>query len=163
FLTCSRRPAEAGLYVRKARLRIRTEGVVFERRGRLQPARRTTYSGGGACGFFPPLPPTQTPARCGVGICDGEIFLWGGGAKSAAGLAELDGKLRASERLTLEDGVALFNSPDLLAVGALANREREKRHGARTYFNYNLRLEPTNVCVASCLFCSFARLQPSDA
>ena len=51
----------------------------------------------------------------------------------------------------------------LLAVGSLANREREKRHAARTYFNYNLRLEPTNVCVASCLFCSFARLQPSDA
>ena len=48
----------------------------------------------------------------------------------------------------------------LLAVGWLANREREKRHGARTYFNYNLRLEPTNVCQASCLFCSFARLQP---
>ena len=81
----------------------------------------------------------------------------------AAGLAQIDGKLRANERLTLEDGVTLFNSPDLLAVGALANREREKRHGARTYFNYNLRLEPTNVCVASCLFCSFARLQPSDA
>jgi len=58
--------------------------------------------------------------------------------------------------------VALFNAPDLLAVGALANREREKRHGARTYFNYNLRLEPTNVCVASCLFCSFARLRPGD-
>ena len=81
----------------------------------------------------------------------------------AAGLAEIDGKLRSNERLTLEDGVALFNAPDLLAVGVLANREREKRHGARTFFNYNLRLEPTNVCVASCLFCSFARLQPSDA
>ena len=81
----------------------------------------------------------------------------------AAGLAEIDEKLRVEERLTLEDGVTLFNAPDLLAVGSLANREREKRHGARTYFNYNLRLEPTNVCVASCLFCSFARLQPSDA
>ncbi|MFN2583080.1 MAG: CofH family radical SAM protein, partial [Candidatus Dormibacteria bacterium] len=81
----------------------------------------------------------------------------------AAGLAEIDDKLRAGERLTLDDGVALFNAPDLLAVGWLANREREKRHGARTYFNYNLRLEPTNVCVASCLFCSFARLQASDA
>jgi aminodeoxyfutalosine synthase len=81
----------------------------------------------------------------------------------AAGLAVIDEKLRAQERLTLDEGVALFRAPDLLAVGALANREREKRHGARTYFNYNLRLEPTNVCVASCLFCSFARLQPSDA
>src|SRR6266550_8976342 len=81
----------------------------------------------------------------------------------AAGLADIDEKLRAEVRLTLEDGVSLFNAPDLLAVGALANREREKRHGARTYFNYNLRLEPTNVCVASCLFCSFARLQQTDA
>ena len=53
--------------------------------------------------------------------------------------------------------------PDLLAVGWLANREREKRHGARTFYNYNIRLEATNVCVASCLFCSFARLKPGDA
>ena len=79
---------------------------------------------------------------------------------AAAGLAEIDDKLRAQERLAFEDGVRLFNAPDLLAVGWLANREREKRHEARTFFNYNLRLEPTNVCVASCLFCSFARLQP---
>src|SRR5688572_27445460 len=78
----------------------------------------------------------------------------------AAGLAEIDDKLCAGERLTLADGIRLFDAPDLLAVGWLANREREKRHGARTYFNYNLRLEPTNVCEASCLFCSFARLQP---
>ena len=81
----------------------------------------------------------------------------------AAGLADIDDKLRAGERLTLADGVRLFECGDLLAVGWLANREREKRHGGRTYFNYNLRLEPTNVCVASCLFCSFARLKPTDA
>ena len=78
----------------------------------------------------------------------------------AAGLADIDDKLQAGERLTFDDGVRLFDCADLLAVGWLANREREKRHGARTYFNYNLRLEPTNVCEASCLFCSFARLQP---
>jgi aminodeoxyfutalosine synthase len=78
----------------------------------------------------------------------------------AAGLADIDDKLERGERLTFDDGVRLFEAPDLLAVGWLANREREKRHGARTYFNYNLRLEPTNVCQASCLFCSFARLQP---
>ena len=80
-----------------------------------------------------------------------------------AGLADLDEKLRDGERLELADGVRLFEAPDLLAVGWLANRAREKRHGSRTYFNYNLRLEPTNVCVASCLFCSFARLKPTDA
>ena len=72
-------------------------------------------------------------------------------------------KLDAGERLTFEDGVALFNHPDLHAVGRLANLEREKRHGATTYYNYNLRLEATNVCVASCMFCSFARLKPGDA
>jgi aminodeoxyfutalosine synthase len=77
-----------------------------------------------------------------------------------AGLAEIDEKLRAGERLSFEDGVRLFEVPDLPAVGWLANRERERRHGARTFFNYNLRLEPTNVCEASCLFCSFARLKP---
>ena len=57
------------------------------------------------------------------------------------------------------DGVALFREPDLLALGALANVVREQRHGDRTYFNKNLRIELTNVCVASCLFCSFAKLE----
>ena len=82
---------------------------------------------------------------------------------AAAGLAQIDGKLQAGERLSFDEGVRLFACPDLLAVGWLANRAREERHGARTYFNYNLRLEPTNVCTASCLFCSFARLKPTDA
>ncbi len=80
----------------------------------------------------------------------------------AAGIQDLAGKLEGGERLTLEDGVRLFECPDLLAVGWLANREREKRHQARTFYNYNIRLEATNVCVASCLFCSFARLKPGD-
>jgi aminodeoxyfutalosine synthase len=78
------------------------------------------------------------------------------------GLSEIDEKLQAGERLTFDDGVRLFECPDLHAVGALANRERERRHGAVTYYNYNLRLEATNVCSASCLFCSFARLRPGD-
>jgi aminodeoxyfutalosine synthase len=79
------------------------------------------------------------------------------------GLGEVAAKLDAGERLTFDDGARLFHCPDLHAVGWLANREREKRHGARTYYNFNLRLEATNVCVASCLFCSFARLRPGDA
>ncbi len=82
---------------------------------------------------------------------------------SNAGLADIEEKLAAGIRLDLADGVRLFDSPDVLAVGWLANREREKRHGARTFYNYNIRLEATNVCVASCLFCSFARLKPGDA
>src|SRR5450759_2659551 len=81
---------------------------------------------------------------------------------ASAGLAEIAEKLDAGVRLDLADGVRLFDSPDLLAVGWLANREREKRHGARTFYNFNIRLEATNVCVASCLFCSFARLKPGD-
>jgi aminodeoxyfutalosine synthase len=79
------------------------------------------------------------------------------------GLGALAEKLDAGERLTFDDGVRLFECPDLLALGWLANREREKRHGGRTYYNFNIRLEATNVCVASCLFCSFARLRPGDA
>jgi aminodeoxyfutalosine synthase len=81
---------------------------------------------------------------------------------SRAGLADLAERLEAGQRLDLADGLRLFESPDLLAVGWLANRERERRHGDRTYFNHNIRLEATNVCVASCLFCSFARLKPGD-
>jgi aminodeoxyfutalosine synthase len=80
----------------------------------------------------------------------------------AAGLQDIAGKLEARERLTLEDGVHLFDTPDLLAVAWLANRERERLHGGRTYYNHNIRIEATNVCVASCLFCSFARLKPGD-
>ena len=68
-------------------------------------------------------------------------------------------KVRRGERLTEADGIALFLEPDLLAVGQLANEVREKRHGDRTYFNKNMRIEVTNVCVASCLFCSFAKLE----
>jgi aminodeoxyfutalosine synthase len=81
---------------------------------------------------------------------------------SSAGLEDIHDKLAAGVRLDLADGVRLFDCPDLLAVGWLANRERERRHGGRTFYNYNIRLEATNVCVASCLFCSFARLKPGD-
>ncbi len=79
-----------------------------------------------------------------------------------AGLADIAERLDAGERLGLDDGVRLFACPDLFALGWLANRERERRHGARTYYNRNIRIEATNVCVASCLFCSFARLRPGD-
>jgi aminodeoxyfutalosine synthase len=78
------------------------------------------------------------------------------------GLGSVAERLDEGMRLDYDDGVRLFECPDLLALGWLANREREKRHGARTYYNFNIRLEATNVCVASCLFCSFARLRPGD-
>src|SRR4026207_2479694 len=79
-----------------------------------------------------------------------------------AGLAAIAEKLDTGGRPAFQDVVRLFDAPDLLAVGWLANRERERQHGARTYYNYNIRLEATNVCVASCLFCAFARLKPGD-
>jgi aminodeoxyfutalosine synthase len=77
-------------------------------------------------------------------------------------ISTISEKINAGERLTFDDGVALFQHPDLHEVGRLANRVRERMHGATTYYNYNLRLEATNVCVASCMFCSFARLKPGD-
>ena len=81
---------------------------------------------------------------------------------AACHLTDIADRLEAGERLSFDDGVRLFETPDLLAVGWLANRERERRHGGRTFFNHNLRIEATNVCVASCLFCAFARLKPGD-
>ena len=66
-------------------------------------------------------------------------------------------KVMAGERLTSGDGVALYRSNDLLAIGYLANHVREKLHGKRTYFNVNRHINPTNVCVASCKLCAFGR------
>jgi len=66
-------------------------------------------------------------------------------------------KVVAGERLTFEDGVTLYRSPDLLALGSLANQVRDKLHGKRTYFNVNRHINPTNICVASCTLCAFGR------
>jgi aminodeoxyfutalosine synthase len=74
-------------------------------------------------------------------------------------LERIESKLLRSERLSAEDALALFEEPDLLGVGRLAHAARERRHGLRAYFNRNMRIEVTNVCVASCLFCSFAKLE----
>jgi aminodeoxyfutalosine synthase len=68
-------------------------------------------------------------------------------------------KMQRGERLSFDDGLTLFRHPDVVAVGQLANEVRERMHGDRTYFNRNMRIEVTNVCVASCLFCSFAKLE----
>jgi aminodeoxyfutalosine synthase len=68
-------------------------------------------------------------------------------------------KIRAGKRLAFDEALALFRDSDVLSVGQIANEMRERRHGDRTYFNRNMRIEVTNVCVASCLFCSFAKLE----
>lgn len=67
-------------------------------------------------------------------------------------------KVLSGTRLTDEDGLLLFENATLPLVGALANFVREKRHGDKTYFNRNFHIEPTNVCVFSCHFCSYSRL-----
>ena len=61
------------------------------------------------------------------------------------------------ERLSFDDGVALYRSGDILAVGWLANLVRERLHGDIAYFNVNRHINPTNVCVASCRLCAFGR------
>jgi aminodeoxyfutalosine synthase len=72
-------------------------------------------------------------------------------------LETIAAKVLAGERLSFEDGVALYRSPDILAVGWLANWVREKMHGDIAYFNVNRHINPTNVCVAACRLCAFGR------
>jgi aminodeoxyfutalosine synthase len=72
-------------------------------------------------------------------------------------LAPIARKVLAGERLSMDDGILLFRTPDLLAVGWLANHVREKRHGHITYYNVNRHINPTNVCVAHCKLCAFGR------
>ncbi len=66
-------------------------------------------------------------------------------------------KVFVEERLTFDEGVALYRSPDILAVGWLANSVRERMHGDIAYFNVNRHINPTNVCVAACRLCAFGR------
>jgi len=65
-------------------------------------------------------------------------------------------KVQAGERLTLDDGLALYRSPDLLGVGRMADHVRTRRHGRRATFVLNRQLNPTNICILSCKFCDFA-------
>ncbi len=65
-------------------------------------------------------------------------------------------------RLSFDDGVALYQSSDLLAVGWLANWVREQMHGNLAYFNVNRHINPTNVCVAACRLCAFGRKKGSE-
>lgn len=74
-------------------------------------------------------------------------------------LSRVRDKVLAGEFLTLEEGCALFEHPNLAGIGLIANEYREKLHGNVTYYNWNLHLNSTNVCEANCLFCSFARLK----
>jgi aminodeoxyfutalosine synthase len=76
----------------------------------------------------------------------------------AGGLGPVAEKVLARERLSTADGLALYRSPDLHLVGALANRVRERLHGELAYFNVNQHVNYTNHCNKFCAFCSFDRL-----
>src|SRR5882757_8857836 len=85
-------------------------------------------------------------------------------SKSSLGFRTEDERLRpiaekvfAGERLGFEDGLTLYGSADILAVGWLANWVCESLHGDITYFNVNRHINPTNVCVAACRLCAFGR------
>lgn len=79
-------------------------------------------------------------------------------AEPNADLRAIAHKVIHKERLTPEEGLLLFEKADAPFVGALANFVRERLHGNKTYFNRNFHIEPTNVCVFTCKFCSYSRL-----
>ncbi len=62
------------------------------------------------------------------------------------------------ERITVKEGIVLFEKGDLGFLGTLANFIREKKHGDHTFFNRNIHIEPTNICVFDCKFCSYSKL-----
>jgi aminodeoxyfutalosine synthase len=78
-------------------------------------------------------------------------------------LEPIAAKVLAGERLDFNDGLALYGSSDVLAVGWLANHVRERMHGDVTYFNVNRHINPTNVCVAACKLCAFGRKKGDPA
>jgi len=73
-------------------------------------------------------------------------------------LLDIQKKIYANERITDEEGLMLFQNGSLPFLGSLANHIRERKHGDITYFNRNFHIEPTNVCIFTCNFCSYSRL-----
>ena len=73
-------------------------------------------------------------------------------------LRRIAAKIEAGGRITQDEGLLLFEKGSVGWLGALANFVREQKHGNKTYFNRNFHIEPTNVCVFSCKFCSYSRL-----
>lgn len=73
-------------------------------------------------------------------------------------LRKIGEKIIRKERIVFDEGILLFEKAGLPYVGSLANYIRESLHGNKTYFNRNFHIEPTNVCVFSCAFCSYSRV-----
>ncbi|HLA48302.1 MAG TPA: CofH family radical SAM protein, partial [Nitrospinota bacterium] len=77
-------------------------------------------------------------------------------------LKKIEEKVNNNQRLSFEDGVALFNSPDLLTIGYLANIVRERKNGDKAYFISNRHINHTNICVNRCRFCAFSKDSGED-
>ncbi len=73
-------------------------------------------------------------------------------------LKQIAEKVYSNERITFDEGVLLFEKGELGYLGSLANYVREKMNGNYVYFNRNFHVEPTNICVFDCKFCSYSRL-----
>ncbi|MDQ6829373.1 MAG: aminofutalosine synthase MqnE [Gemmatimonadota bacterium] len=86
------------------------------------------------------------------------------GLVSDPALSRIADKVGAGERLTDDDGLTLFRSPDLLGLGAIADAANRAKHGNRVFFAANQHINPTNVCILrkTCVFCSYARLPKED-
>ncbi len=76
---------------------------------------------------------------------------------STNSISRIAEKASAGERLSFDDGVALFETQDVALLGHLAQSVRRARHGQAAYYNVNRHLNPTNVCYWDCAFCSFYR------
>ncbi|MBI4199153.1 MAG: aminofutalosine synthase MqnE [Chloroflexi bacterium] len=72
-------------------------------------------------------------------------------------LAPIWEKVQAGQRLSFEDGVRLFETPDFIGVGRMADWVKRRRYGDRVFFVTNVHVNPTNLCVLRCAFCDFAR------
>jgi aminodeoxyfutalosine synthase len=79
-----------------------------------------------------------------------------------AGLGDILEKVQDGERLSFADGIRLFESPDLLAIGYLANMVRERKNGNNAYFIYNQHINYSNICTNLCKFCAFGKDSDSD-
>jgi aminodeoxyfutalosine synthase len=78
--------------------------------------------------------------------------------KKSTKLEAIEKKIDQNQRISETDGLILFEEADLAFLGRLANKIRNAKHGDRTYFNRNFHVEPTNVCLYTCTFCSYSRL-----
>ena len=72
-------------------------------------------------------------------------------------LGRISSALDSNERLTRDDGLLLMQDPDLPSVLALGEASKRARYGSKVFFNSNLHINQTNVCVLACTFCAFRR------